>query len=97
MNNWIKSIKESTNLQDRKVVYLLGNKIDEQERTVTYEEASKTAQELEVKYFEISCKNNMNITEVLYSMVIDCYVKINKTTLKEVFTLNASIIKNVQR
>jgi hypothetical protein len=67
------------------IIYLLGNKIDMDEREVDKNEAKNKAEELNMKYCEISCKLNINITEVIYNMVIDCY---KKNTGNSGFTIN---------
>ena len=55
-------------------IYLIGNKID-LKRVVTKEEAIKKANEFGMKYFEVSCKINMNVAEVMSTMIYNCYEK----------------------
>ena len=59
-------------------LFLIGNKIDLPEREVSKEQAEMQAKSLGVKYFEISCKINMNIPEVMQSMIMECYKKANR-------------------
>ena len=37
------------------------------------QEGEKMANELKIKYFEISCKTNININEVINRLIIECY------------------------
>ena len=83
VSSWMNDVKnnsrkKTTNENESAItLYLIGNKIDLKERAVTKEQAEKQAKSLGVKYFEISCKNNMNIPEVMESMILECYKKIN--------------------
>ena len=79
IKDWINEIKihsnKSINNDDDKnklIVYLLGNKID-MKRDVIKKEGEKMANELKIKYFEISCKTNININEVINRLIIECY------------------------
>jgi len=79
IKDWINEIKihsnKSLNKKDDKnklIVYLLGNKIDN-EREVTKYEGENLANELKIKYFEISCKTSININEVICRLIIECY------------------------
>ena len=62
---------------DDVVVYLIGNKIDkiknDNERKISKEEGKKSAENLGIKYYEISCLWNLNIEEVMDRIIIDCY------------------------
>ena len=78
VSSWMKDIQNNANRGNDSssiIIYLLGNKIDMDEREVDKNEAKNKAEELNMKYCEISCKLNINITEVIYNMVIDCYKK----------------------
>ena len=79
IKDWINEIKihsnKSINNDDDKnklIVYLLGNKID-MERDVNKKEGEKMANELKIKYFEISCKTSINVNEVINRLIIECY------------------------
>ena len=79
---WIEDIKKNTNNKKSEnekdsgvKIFLIGNKIDAPEREVTKEEAKLKAKSLGLKYYEISCKTNMNIPEVMQDMVMECYQK----------------------
>ena len=72
---WFEDAKRNIKNNSRTNIFLIGNKID-LKRVITKEEAIKKANELGMKYFEISCKINMNVTEVMSTIIYDCYEKI---------------------
>ena len=71
-NDWISDIKKYMRKKARKNIFLVGNKID-LKRNITKEEAIRLADEHGMKYFEISCKTNMNLTELVNRMIYNCY------------------------
>ena len=79
--NDIKDIKDKINInkEGRKdsefVPYLIGNKIDLPERVISKEEAETQAKIFGIKYFEVSCKINMNIPEVMARIIMECHMK----------------------
>ncbi len=82
VSNWINDVKENSNLggmdgQQQITLFLLGNKIDSPERIINREQGEKLASSLGMKYFEISCKINMNIPEVMSRMIMESYMKTN--------------------
>ena len=68
-------IKENINnyedFKDR--IYLLGNKIDLDERIISKEKAEDFAKSYGFKYFEISCKIDMNISEIINKIILESY------------------------
>ena len=81
VTNWMKDVKENSNKDGKEsdiALYLIGNKIDKPGRVVDKEKAEEMAKSLGMKYFEVSCKINMNISEVISRMVMDSYMKTNK-------------------
>ena len=93
---WMNDIKEYTDKKDDNIViYLIGNKIDliynynnNDEEKVTKEEIEELANSLKVKYYDISCKWNLNIEEVMARIILDClknnrFKKIDKDKPKE--------------
>ena len=58
-------------------LYLIGNKIDLPNRVISKEKAETQAKLLGMKYFEVSCKINMNIPEVMAKMIMECHIKAN--------------------
>ena len=108
IEEWMQDIKEYLGKNDVKggieknennlVIYLLGNKIDlinNDKEKVTKEEVEKLADKLKLKYYDISCKWNLNIDEVMARIVLDClksnrFKKIdkNKQDKKNKFEIN---------
>ena len=72
VSDWISDIKKYVKKKTRKNIFLVGNKID-LKRNVTKEEAIRLADEHGMKYFEMSCKTNMNINEIVNRMINNCY------------------------
>eukprot|EP00826_Nyctotherus_ovalis_P055091 TRINITY_DN7293_c0_g1_i6.p1 TRINITY_DN7293_c0_g1~~TRINITY_DN7293_c0_g1_i6.p1 ORF type:complete len:196 (+),score=39.84 TRINITY_DN7293_c0_g1_i6:107-694(+) len=73
--------------------YLVGNKIDTDQREVKKEEAEKMAAEYKMKYFETSAKNNVNITETITSLVSDIYTRLNGQFKETGIKLNGTVKK----
>ena len=92
---WMNDINDNTkfegpdgekieNREDKITVYLIGNKIDKLERAISKEEAEEKASFYGIKYFEMSCKLNMNISEISSRMIDECISKLDvKDTKKE--------------
>ena len=74
INFWYDSIKEATDIQ-KKVIILVGNKIDLPERQVSNEEGVQYAREKKIKYFETSAKTGFGIKEVFKELYTDIYNK----------------------
>ena len=85
VSNWMKDVKENSSKtianengkESEIALYLIGNKIDLPNRVITKEEAQTHANSLGMKYFEVSCKINMNIPEVMNRMIMECHMKTN--------------------
>ena len=84
-----KDIKEGEEKkQNDLIIYLLGNKIDlisnddKDKEKVTKEEVEKLANKLKVKYYDISCKWNLNLEEVMARIILDC-LKSNRFKKKD--------------
>ncbi len=68
IRNWIEQIKEEA--PEQIIIYLVGNKIDNQNnRVVTNEEAKKLAEEFKLKYYETSAKNNINVDTTFLDLI----------------------------
>ena len=74
--SWITDVKESLNIRigddiDRSKIklFLLGNKIDCPDRVISSKQGEKLACSFGMEYFEISCKLNMNIPEIMSRMI----------------------------
>lgn len=86
INSWINNIKDNSN---DIMIYLIGNKIDLPERKISKERAEELANSFNIKYFEVSCKFNINISEVIFNMILEYLLKINKININQM-----KIIKN---
>ena len=83
VNNWMKDVKDNSNKDGKEpdiALYLIGNKIDKPDRVISRETAETQAKSLCMKYFEVSCKINMNIAEVMARMIMECHMKANNIT-----------------
>ena len=76
VNNWAEDYKKNTN-KNKTNIFLIGNKLD-LTREVTKEEAIQKAKELGASYYEVSCKTNENINEVMARLILQCYPHIIK-------------------
>jgi putative ribosome biogenesis GTPase RsgA len=57
-----------THASENVVKVLIGNKSDMADRQVSFEEGKKMADSFGVNFFEVSAKNNSNITETFTYM-----------------------------
>ena len=78
VNSWLSDVKQNSNRTKENgepdiSLFLVGNKIDKEDKQVTREEGEKLAKSLGMKFFEISCKSNMNVHETMARMINDCY------------------------
>jgi small GTP-binding protein len=85
VSSWITDVKENSNRrigdgnnQSEITLFLLGNKIDCPDRVISSEQGEKLAGSLGMKYFEISCKLNMNIPEIMSRMITESYINYNR-------------------
>ena len=63
---------------DNVVIYLLGNKIDiaqEYDWAMTSKEIDDLVNNLHVKYYDICCKWNLNVEEIMARIIYDCHRK----------------------
>ena len=72
------------------IVYLIGNKIDKLKRGISKEEAEEKAQFYGIKYFEMSCKLNLNVSETSARMINECFLKLEENKNDE----EQELIKN---
>ena len=81
ISGWIKDIRQTRGNVDEKdiekkpedeVLFLIGNKIDKvDDRVVTKEEAINLAKQYNVKYYEISCKQDLGVYEVFSDAIFE--------------------------
>lgn len=63
----MKNDSNSTN----KILYLLGNNIESPHRAIAREKSEEMAESLDIKYFEVCCKINLNVQEVIERMIVE--------------------------
>ena len=68
LNEWIQ-LYCNFNQNPEKVLFLLGNKIDKNNRTVSFEEGNNFAKEKDIPYFETSAMTMKNINEAFDKMI----------------------------
>ena len=76
VSNWMNDIKNNNQENENIIIYLIGNKIDlieNGEEKITKEEKEELIEKIGVKYYEISCKWDLNVEEVMARMILDCY------------------------
>ena len=84
VTGWIKDIREARGTSDvngvnntktsNEVLFLIGNKIDEtKKRIVKKEDAKNLAEKYGVSYFEVSCKDGVNVYEVLSKLIFEAF------------------------
>ena len=95
VNNWLKDVKENSNKNNESDIslFLLGNKIDKDERVITRAQGEELAKSLGMKFFEISCKTNINIQETIARMIFECYKRVSVSTASQGMKLNAKNTK----
>ena len=89
VSDWIKEIneycikiEEGEEIEKKVIIYLIGNKIDlfdEKKEKIIKEEIEEFVNQTKIKYYEISCKWNLNIEEVMARIILDCYKAIKST------------------
>ena len=82
---WLKDIYESGN--DNLIIYILGNKVDLiKERKITFDMGMNIYKQKNIKFMEISCKLDLNISEVVYCMIYDI-IRIDNNDKVESFSI----------
>ena len=68
---WLNQFRQFNTI-DKSVIYLIGNKVDDEEnRIIRYKDAKKFAIEQGLKYYETSAKTGKNINKVFFDLVIE--------------------------
>ena len=78
INKWIEYIDDHVDLKE-KVLYLVGNKIDLEERDVKREEGEAFAKKMGIKYKETSAVTGIGTDEVFQEIYQDIYEKFKQT------------------
>lgn len=73
-----KNLGNTDENKDGPIIYLIGNKLDKTDRVISREEAADKASFYGIKYFEISCKLNINVQEVYSRMMSECSENLDK-------------------
>ena len=97
ISSWIKEIKDNIPKEKETIIYLIGNKIDSSITDVSKNEAEALAKSLGIQYFEVSCKLNINISEVMSRMIIESiFGKINiDDSMRIIFNATIRRIKKI--
>ena len=82
LGEWIKSIEEKCDIS-KKVLILVGNKIDKEKREVTKEEALSFAKSKNIRYFETSAKKGIGIKEIFNLLFEEVYKKFKEIEIEE--------------
>ena len=85
INKWIKYINDYVEV-DKKVIIIIGNKIDIENREISEEEGKKFAQSKKVKYFETSAKDNIGVEKAFNEIIKDIY-ELNKNLEKDTINI----------
>jgi small GTP-binding protein len=78
---WMNEINDNANVNSevKKIsLFLIGNKIDLLERCINKDDGNDKASFYGMKYFEISCKLNINITEISARIIEECFTELEK-------------------
>ena len=73
INVWMNDLKKNSRNTTKQTIYLVGNKIDLPNRQVSQEEGKDLAEKYGLQYYEMSCKININIYEIISRLIIDCF------------------------
>ena len=98
VNNWLSDVKQNSNRTKENgepdiSLFLIGNKIDLEKKEVKREEGEQLAKTLGMKFFEISCKYNINIPEIMARMIYDCHKRVNGLVPVKTMVLSAKTNK----
>ena len=97
LNKWLKDIKQNIKNDQMPIIYIIGNKIDSDNRVISKDAAEKYVKSQRMKYFEISCKYDINNFEVLNLMLLEAYKKNNLDSFRNImnrFNIKSDLLKN---
>ena len=102
VNEWINTIKEfsADNVKNENdiVIYLIGNKLDLVEKdneVISVDDKNKLIKQLGIKYYEISCKWNLNIEDVMARIILDCDKNLKKKERRNIGSF--SLVKDTHQ
>ena len=78
ITKWISQIREE--VSNKVCIILVANKIDIEEREVSEEDGINLAKEFNLKLFEASAKDNINVAEAYQELMEDIYQKFEYAT-----------------
>ena len=80
---WLKELKENNRI-DELFLYLVGNKIDmEDKRVISFQEGEKYAKKNNINFFEVSAKSGKGVTELFNNVINGVMENILKKNEKE--------------
>ena len=89
---WLKDLYETAN--ENIIIYLLGNKIDlNSKRKIPFETGFNIAKQKNIKFMEISCKLDLNISDCIYNLIYDV-IYINQKTEDDNISIENETIDN---
>ena len=71
VKSWMQDLQKNGKGKNHRI-YLIGNKIDLSDRKINQDQAQTIAESLGLKYYEMSCKENINVNEVVSRLIVEC-------------------------
>ena len=71
VKSWMQDLQKNGKGKNHRI-YLIGNKIDLSDRKINQDQAQTLAESLGLKYYEMSCKENINVNEVVSRLIVEC-------------------------
>ena len=96
VNSWLNDVKQNSNRNTGEngesdiSLFLIGNKIDKEGKVVTRAKGEELAKSLGMKFFEISCKSNINVHEIMARMILECYKRVSTSSGSEGVKLSSN-------
>ena len=95
INNWIENIKSIGDINRHYELFLIANKIDQADKRIIFKkEAKELADKYNIKYFECSSLNGINVYELFNEITLMAYEKYNDNDKQHLKSLK---IKNKGR
>ena len=93
LNFWLKDLRENSDNIDNLYIHLIGNKNDlEEQRAISFEEATNFAKKNKLPYMEVSAKTGKNIKnlfdEVIKGAMIKMINNLKENDKKDIMTLS---------
>ncbi|KAJ5077383.1 ras family-domain-containing protein [Anaeramoeba ignava] len=95
-NYWLKEIKEYTN--ENVEMILIGNKCDlEEKREISKEKGKELADELNIPFYEVSAKNNINIDNIFIELTRNIFENLDEDENMIKYTIQNDFQKLFER